>query len=231
MTKKDFQDRLQRINKHSQQPEPINECIDYKPRSRGSKVRAFKVNYKLAALGGGSIGLGNYFIKNANENYQVIKSSGGIGAAAGLGLVGAIAVLFGIITIVRATAKANNVTAYETPNNMVQPVRQASNKTRVITSLIGFVLGMIACLYMFLSSAARLIETETANTFANGGLLIAVILAFLSLLVGFMGLFLRGYALGRVPLYFLFGCMLTFGFVRVLGVNMLEWAQFTNTLQ
>ncbi len=84
---------------------------------------------------------------------------------------------------------------------------------------------------MFLAAAARLVETEKAQLFASGGLVIGFLLMIVSALFGMVGLFLRGYALGRVPVYFLIGAGLTFAAVRVFGINMLEWQHFMVQLQ
>ena len=226
MTNAGFQDRLQRLNANSPQQQSITRGVAHKER-----FRARKPNYRLMGLGGASIGLGVQVIKYTNENYQTIKDSSGIGTAAGLGVAGMVALLIGLILLIRAIATPAKATTSECSSNMERPVRQTSTKARIVFSLLGFVLGAIACLYMFMSAAARLVETEAATTFSIGGFFIAGLLAFVSLLFGFTGLFFRGYALGRVPMYCLFGGMISFGSFRVLGINLLEWPEFITTLQ
>lgn len=150
----------------------------------------------------------------------------------GLGLAGTGILLFGVFVMFRAVSdRFAAPDASQQSANVAQPVRQASNRAQVICSLFGLGLGTIASLYMFLAAAARLVETEKAQLFASGGLVIGFLLMIVSALFGMVGLFLRGYALGRVPVYFLIGAGLTFAAVRVFGINMLEWQHFMVQLQ
>jgi len=230
MPNADFQDRLQRIGANS----PIQQSMT-RGAPQAGRTGMQKLNYGLIAVGAAIMVLGLQAVKYANENYEAIRDSNGIGAAAGLGLVGMVALLIGVIVMMRAVFKRRatlaRADASQYSANVVQPVRKAPTGARVFFSLLGFAFGTIACLYMFMAAAARFVETETAYLFANGGVLIALFLALVSLLFGLVELFFRGYALGRVPVYFLFGGVLTFATVRIAGINMLEWQQFTTMLQ
>ena len=179
--------------------------------------------------------LGIQAVKFVNENYQSLKESHGSYAGAALGVAGAIVFLIGIVVIVRGCSQ---MLAAQTPAPTSQysasfapAVRKPSKIAQILFSLLGFVFGSIACLYMFMGAAARFIETQRAPAFSNGCVLIAFVLCFVSLLFGLASLFLRGYGLGRVPFYFLIGSVLTFVAVRVFKVNMLEWQQLMDFLQ
>ena len=178
---------------------------------------------------------GNHVVKFANVNYESIREDVGVNAAAGLGFAGAVIILFGVFMMFREIFKwwaaPARAVAPQQSAKVAQPVRGSSNRAKLICTLLGFAFGAIAMLYMFLGAAARFVETEKAELFSSGGVLIAALLVIVSSLIGIVGLFLRGYALGRVPVYFLIGAGLTFAAVRLFRINMLEWQQFTTTLQ
>ena len=230
MSNADFQERLRRVGANSPQQQPIARSA-----SRSGRPGLRKPNYGLVGAGGAVMMLGLQVVKYANANYEAIRDSSGVGTAAGLGLAGIAALLIGVFVMMRAAFKRASASVETTASrhsaNAAKPVQRVSTGARVFFSLLGFALGMIACLYMFMASAARFVDTDTAQLFSNGGALIAIFLALLSLLFGLVGLFLRGYALWRVPVYFLVGGVLTFATVRVSGINMLEWQQFTASLQ
>jgi hypothetical protein len=225
-----FQDRLRRISANSQQQQPVAEGAGHVVRSKAPKP-----NYRLIGAGGAIMALGIQAVKFTNENYQSIKASSGAYAGLGLGLAGIVVFLVGIVVIVRGCSK---MLAARTPASdlqysasSAQAVRKPSKIARVFFSLLGLAFGTIACLYLFMAGAARFIETERAPAFVNGSVIIAIFLCLVSLLFGLVGLFLRGYALGRVPFYFLIGNMLTYVAVRAFKINMLEWKQLTDFLQ
>ena len=147
---------------------------------------------------------------------------------AGYGLAGTAVLLLAIFLILRAVSARPTNSRHAA--NLERPVRQASNRARLICSLLGFALGSIACFYLYLAAASTGIETEKARIFANGGLLIAAFLSIVAILIGMAGLFLRGYALGRVPVYFVIAAGLTFAAIRYFRINALEWQQFTEML-
>jgi len=84
---------------------------------------------------------------------------------------------------------------------------------------------------MFAASATQFIGTEKGAVLMAWGLLIAFMSALVSALVGFVGLFARGYSLGRVPFYFVIGFAMTFAIVRILQINLFEWPAFTALLR
>ena len=161
--------------------------------------------------------LGMQIAKYANHNYKALRDSSGIGAALGLGIAGLVVLVIGIVLITRGVSRKPAMAV------QAKPVRQASGGARIFFSLLGFAFGTIACLYTILAVSARYIDTETAQIFSKGGIVIAVSLACLSLLFGFLSLFLRGFALGRVPGYFVLGAVLTFAAFEIGDVNMFKW--------
>lgn len=224
MAKTDFQDRLQRITANAPQQQPMAQG-----RSQAKRAGAKKTNFGQLAVGAVTMSLGIQILKYTIESYEAIRDDSGIGIVAGYGLAGTAILLLAIFLIKRAVPAQS--TNSQHAGNAEQPVRQASNRAKLICSLLGFSLGMIAMLIMFMSAAARFIETEKAELAANGGLLIAALLSIVVSFIGMVGLFLRGYALGRVLVYFVIGAGLTFAAVRLLRINMLEWQQFTVLLQ
>jgi hypothetical protein len=218
MSSQDFHKRLQRLENNTQQhPISTNSAPQKKP------------NMRLVALGGGLIGLGGWTIRRANENYEAIKESSGIGGAAFFGLLGIIFFLIGVFLIYRASFNATkqSTNAHETP----QQKRVVSTTSRRVTTILGTALGLIACFYMFLVSASRSIETETAGIFYLGGLVIVFFATFLALICGFLGLFIRGYALWRVPYFFLVSSILLFYTMKFLRVDALKWQAFVDYMQ
>ncbi|MEL7081175.1 MAG: hypothetical protein AAGK82_07160 [Pseudomonadota bacterium] len=216
-----FQDRLRRINASAQQRMPP--AAGHAP-ERGAK----KANHAVLAVGAILMAIGIQMVKHAYDNYDAIVDNSQLGTAGWLGLAGVAALLISAVLITRAVpgkrpAAQSSVT---TAPSRSQP----SKGGPILFSLLGFAFGAISCFYMFLSATAQVIGTETARTFMNGGFLIALALVALSLLLGFIGLFLRRYALWRVPIYFVCGAILTYATVRILKVNLLEWEQFVTLL-
>lgn len=221
MANRDFQERLQRIGASSEQTH--HNFAEDGP--QGEPPRRAGINYRLLFIGAALMALGMQAVRYANENYDAIRDGGGIGMAAGLGLGGFAALLTGIILLFRAIFSRRDA------SGVGQGPRQASGGARVFFSLVGFAAGTLASLYMFMAAAARFVGTEKADQFAGGGMFIALALAVVALLFGLLALFLRGYALGRVPLYFVAGAVMTYAFVRLMKINMLEWPQFAAMLQ
>ena len=203
----------------------------------GSVMRtaAFRPNYRLLGGGGAIMALGIQAVKFTNENYQSIKTSSEAYAGIGLGFAGIVVFMIGIVVIFRACSKGyvahTSASHAQYSAGSAQPARKPSKIAQVFFSLLGLAFGTIACLYLFMAGAARFIETERAPAFVNGSVIIAIFLCVVSLLFGLVSLFLRGYALGRVPFYFLINGVLTYVAVRAFNINMLEWQQLTDFLQ
>lgn len=230
MDNADFQDRLRRIGGNSAQQQPMTQDT-----SQAVQPSTRKLDYGRFGLGAVVMALGGQAVKYVNENYDAIRDSSGIGTVVGVGLAGAAVFLFGISVMARTayerwTAPAGAAASSHSAK-VVQPVRQASTTAKVICSLLGFAFGTIACFYILMAGAMRYLGTEKAELFVLGSIVIATLLVFVSLLFGIVGLFLRGYALGRVPVYLLFGVVLTFSAVRIFGINMLEWQPLMAQLQ
>lgn len=215
----DFQDRLQRIAANS-------------PAQAGSRAphetgldRVRKMNLGLFMAGCIVMNIGTYTIIHANKNYETIRDASGIGTAVAIALAGLATTIVGIILAVRALPKKGSI---------VQPaaVRQpASGFARAVTSLIGFALGIGACVSMFMASAARIVNPDPRNLFSGGALLTVLALTCLAMLIGIFGLFLRGRSLHRVPLYYLAGVILTFAAFRLLYIDLRTWPGFVALVQ
>ncbi|MFY0310356.1 hypothetical protein ACFMBG_10760 [Leisingera sp. D0M16] len=221
MSNADFQNRLQRIKEKVPQQQPADLCTP-----QAEQARSAKINYGLLVLSGAATVLGFQAVKYTNGNFQAIRDSIGTAASVGLGLATYVVCLAGIVAMARAVFK----------KRIAQPVVQASKRACLLSSISGFGLGTFACLIMFMSAAARFVETETAQNFSFGSSLTAFVLFLLSALFGLVGLFFRGYTLGRyalwrVPVYFLSGGALTYAAVRLAGINMLKWPSFIAMLQ
>ena len=179
--------------------------------------------------------LGVKSVRYANENYEALRDESGIGVVVGFGLGGMLVAFVGIILMMRGIRGNVPETAVQTapqgPADVVPPKRQASRKAQAISSVLGFTLGMAALFTMAMSATASRMETEPAQNFMIGASVLVLLVTLLVLLVGIVGLFLRGYSLGRVPVYYVFGVVLTFAVVRIMRVDMLDWPQLAASLQ
>lgn len=180
----------------------------------------------MIALGALGISLGILALRKANEHYDALKEADKPELILGLGIGGAITLLIGVIVMLKAVSKRQSP---QLPP--VEERRGASPMASVGFTLFGLALGAMTCLYMFAASAARHIETVAAQQFHQDGQMIALIVLCLSLLFGLAGLFLRGYALGRVPVYFFVGGVITYFTAGFAKMNLLEWQPFVATLQ
>ena len=175
--------------------------------------------------------LGVKSVRYANENYEALRDESGIGVVVGFGLGGMLVAFVGIILMMRGIRGNVPETAAQGPADVVPPKRQASRKAQAISSVLGFTLGMAALFTMAMSATASRMETEPAQNFMIGASVLVLLVTLLVLLVGIVGLFLRGYSLGRVPVYYVFGVVLTFAVVRIMRVDMLDWPQLAASLQ
>jgi TRAP-type C4-dicarboxylate transport system permease small subunit len=219
MPDQDFQDRLQRIAANSQAQSGSGTAREY------GMDRVRKMNLGLFIAACIVMNIGTYTIIHTNKNSEAIRDASGIGTAVAIALAGLAATIVGIILAVRALPKKGSV---------VQPaaVRQpASGFARAVTSLIGLALGIGACLSLFMAGAARIVNPDTGNVFSGLALLTVLVLTFLAMLIGFVGLFLRGRSLLRVPLYYLAGVSLTYATFRLFRINLLDWPGFVALVQ
>jgi hypothetical protein len=224
MSNADFHSRLQRIGADAAIAQPTMQSAP-----TGSGPAKTKMKVGLFALGSLVGVIGMQAIKYANTNYDAIKAASGAGSAAGLGLGAIATLLVGLFIMLRAV-RSKSDDALASPE-VSEPKRAASGLARFVSALLGLGLGTIACLFMFMVAAARQIDTEAAQHFSAGGFLIAIILAALALLIGIIGIFLRGYALGRVPIYFVSATILTYAAVGALQIDFLGHPSFTAGLQ
>lgn len=225
MPNSDFQDRLDRIRANSQQ----RTSSQITGASGHSGAR--KMNRGALVAGALVTALGLQSVKFVNESYELIKADKGPGLAMGLGIAAIGAVFIGIIVMFRAVRPKLSASAQLQSAGPSAPVRQPSKLAQVIFSLLGFTLGTVASFYMFVSSAARLAETDRAQIIANGAVLIALVLTVVSLLIGLVGLFVSRYPLRRVPVFFLLGGMLLFSTFRAFRIHPVDWPQFMALMQ
>ena len=164
-------------------------------------------------------------VRFANENYETLRADGGVGLAIGVGLASIATVIVGVVLFWRSIR-----TRREPPPQMARPY-QASATARSWSSLFGFALGIVACVAMFMAAAARLVNPDTNNVFSGLALLTALAFTLLTVLIGIVGLFMRGRSLHRVPLYFVAGAILTFGVFRVFYIDLTKWPGFVALVQ
>jgi hypothetical protein len=217
MPDQDFQDRLQRIAQN--QPNGPAQTGRYSAANGGGPSLSKMVVAVIVIFAGA--GLARF----ANENYEGLKADGGVGLALGIGL-GAVATL--IVGMVLFWRSVRNRTAQA---SLPARPQRASGAAQRRSSLFGVTLGIVACLSLFMAGAARIVNPDTGNVFSGLALLAVLVSTLLALLIGFVGLFLRGRSLHSVPLYFLAGGILTFAAFRLLRINLLEWPGFVAFVQ
>ncbi|KAE9629546.1 hypothetical protein [Parasedimentitalea maritima] len=229
MSTADFQQRLRRINADVPQQQPMDQGS-----SQAMRTGARKLNVVQLVAGGAILLLGNRALKQVNENYEAIRDSSGIGTAAGLSLVSIAVFLAGIFILARGffnlkAGPASENNAHFSTEEMPR-VPKASNKAKLICSLVGLVLGVFACLCLALAAFAGY-ETEKALQIAICGIALSILLLLFAITTGIVGIFKRGFALGRVPGYFVIGAVLTFSTIRYFRINPSDWQQFAEILR
>lgn len=221
LAQEDFHARLQRIGAGAEPPAAGPGVY-----ARPAPPEPRKPNIGMVGAGGGLVGLGTHLLRKANRNYEVLRDAGELGVLSGFAIGGVVATLLGVWLIYRAFRHRGDAAREEG-----REVRQPSNFARAAWSILGLAFGATACSYMFMASAARLIDTDAAETFSAGGVLIAFALAGVSLLLGIVGLLRRGSSMVRVPIYFLFGGIITYAVFQYFWINPLEWPQFVAQLR
>lgn len=223
MSTEDFQERLRRISTGAPQYQAVAEG----PGRAGAPQQA-RPGFVGAGIGGAMMALGLKLIRDTNQNYEAIRDGSGLGTAAGLGVLGMALALIGIVVILRSAYRLVNPPAAPVE---VAPRRTPSTGARVFFSLLGAVMGAVAGFYLFLAGAGHLVGTETGERVATGSVGLAMMLAAVALLVGFLGLFLRGRGLGRVLAYFFIGGAVVWTVFRLFRINLLEWQTIASALQ
>lgn len=227
MPNSDFQDRLDRIRANSQQRASSQIA------GRSGRTGARSINLRSAAAGIFIISVGFQLVKFVNAHYESIKESNGLGLAIGSGVAALGVVVLGLVVMYRSVGPKLSASCHDAPSprSTDAEARRPSKLSRAVFSLFGTALGATASLYMYMGAAAKTVETETASTFANGALVIAVALALLSLLIGVVGLFVTRYPMLRVPVFFLLGGMLVFSGFRAFRIHPVDWPQFMALMQ
>lgn len=213
MSNADFQDRLKRIagsTSNQDQRAPA-----------GGPVGRRGPNYLRLALGAAILSIGVQTTRYANQNYEAIRDGAGIGAGAGLGLAGFVLVLIGAVLMIRAFfgGKPNVSRAAYVPERPVQ----GQGRARTVMSLFSFTTGFVVCLALYVAAVATNFGTEAARLFGTGIATAAIWLTAVCTTLGLIGLLFRIHALVHMPLFLFAGFILTWGTLRVLGLNFYDW--------
>lgn len=166
--------------------------------------------------------LGGGLIRFTNENYERLRADGGTELTLAFGIAAFATILLGIVWFWRSLQKR--------PAPMPRlsepaPVSQTAGRGPLV---FGLALGVIACFSMFMTSAARLLNPAMDNIVSAFAFLAAVSLTLLAFLIGIIGLFRRGSALRRVPLYYLAGAILTYAAFRLFYIDLRTWPWFVS---
>ena len=226
MSNSDFEDRLNRI-RASAEEKVVRPSIG--EAKTGMRHGRFALGCAIFA---GSLQL----VKVVNAIHDSVRDQYGVPAALGLGL-GVIAIMFlaaflvySAIRPARSTSAQASIAAY--PTKAARPPVQTSARARLFFSLLGLGMGGLACLILFIANAAGQpeyadqVDVETARDMLKGSFILALLLATLALLIGFIGIFVRGLPMRRVPIFFLLGAMLLYTSFHALRIHPKDWSAF-----
>lgn len=209
--------------------------IDTSPERKQHGQDGRTPRYGLLVLGALAFAFGLQTLRYTNENYETVRDSFGVAAAAGLGFAGMIILLIGCVGIIRAVLfkRPRPATSADYGYSIIdeRSTQRVSGARKILSTLIGVLFGASACVLMFMAASARIIDTEPAQQFAFTSVLAAFLLLITSLLFTILGLFFRGNGLWRVLTYFLLSACVTFAIVRIAEINMLAWPHFVEMLQ
>lgn len=216
MANDDFQQRLQRIAQNSGHRPSSGRTGAVSEPARGPNLVLMVVAVLVTLSGSG-------LIRFANENYEKLRADGGVGLSLAVGLGGIAIFILGIVLFWRSLRKR--------PAQALPVAESPSGRSRLGPVLFGLALGIAACFSMFMAAAARLVNPATDNVVSALALLAALALTLLALLIGIIGLFRRGSAMRRVPLYYLAGAILTFAAFRLFYIDLRSWPLFMALMQ
>jgi hypothetical protein len=169
--------------------------------------------------------LGSGLVRFTNENYERLRADGGTELILAFGIAAFATILLGIVWFWRSLRKR------PAPVSHLSEPLPASGKAGRGPLLFGLALGVVACFSMFMTSAARLLNPATDNVVSAFAFLAALALTLLAFLIGIIGLFRRGSALRRVPLYYLAGAVLAYAAFRLLDIDLRTWPWFVSLVQ
>lgn len=161
-------------------------------------------------------------IKLANSQYDAIRDLYGSPAAAGLGLGSFALVILGVVMMFGALRAAPSMTK----------AVQSSLAARLVLATLGLGLGGLAAFFIYVGTAGRQlgvtgqVSVETAKGMATGSTIAAVLLVALALMIGFVGLFVRGLPMRRVPVFALLGALLLFTGFQTFRIHPSDWPVF-----
>lgn len=169
--------------------------------------------------------LGGGLIRFTNENYERLRADGGTELTLALGIAALATILLGIIWLWRSLQKRP---APMPRLSEAAPVSRTAGRGPLV---FGLALGVLACFSMFMTSAARLLNPATDNIVSAFTFLAAAAVSLLAFLIGIIGLFRRGSALRRVPLYYIAGAILTYAAFRLFYIDLRNWPWFAALVQ
>lgn len=176
-------------------------------------------------------------IKLANSHYVEISDQYGIAAAAALGLGSFFLAILGVVMMFGSLRAAPSAGLPE------RRVLQASLGARLFCATLGLSSGVLAVFFLYLAVAGRQlgvhghVTAAAANGMAASSGIVALSITALAAILGLVGLFLRGFPLRRVPVFFLLGAMLLFTGFQTFRIHPTDWpvvmakfsAAFSNT--
>ncbi|MDC0657665.1 hypothetical protein N6L27_06635 [Leisingera sp. SS27] len=225
MSNADFQQRLDRIN--ARVPASQSAAGSFKPQNRRpARQKASPGKQFLSVLP--SV-LSLHFISFMNKNYEAVREVFGVGGVLAGAAFGVVTFLWGLSLAWRVVVRGPLTGGDH--SGPVEPKPKASARALTLSSLTGLLLGVLVYALGFLWTAAQKMEIELTGLFAIGSNAVVFLLLGFMLSLLLPPLFLRGYGLGRVPLYFVFGMVLSYFAVRLLHINPLDWEDFIIRLQ
>ena len=168
---------------------------------------------------------GSGLMRFANENHERLLADGGAELTSAFWIAVYTTMIYGSVLFWRSLRRRPVQVA-----RLSEPL-PVSGKSRLGPVLFGLALGVTACFSMFMASAARLLNPALDNLVTGLALLAALALTLLALVIGIFGLFRRGSALRRVPLYYVAGAILTYAVFRLFSIDLRNWSWFTDLMQ
>jgi uncharacterized BrkB/YihY/UPF0761 family membrane protein len=221
MSATDFQDRLERIHANSRHETTVQSAAP------STKSAPRKFNLVAFIVGVVVMSLGSQTVKFVNDNYSTIREGSGPLASLGCGLAAIGLFITGLVLMARALPRKHSAS-----DGVAGRARQHSGLAKTIFSLIGLVFGATACLFMFVGNAGwqlgvtGQVDPNLAREMLMGSMVAAFLILAVALLIGFIGIFVRGLPMRRVPVFFFLGAMLLYTSFNALRIHPSDWPTF-----
>jgi hypothetical protein len=216
---------LKQVKAHARRSPPSHSGSVTAPAPIAASATSRGPNLVLMIVAVLVIFLGSGLMRFANENYERLRADGGTELTLAFGIAAFATISYGVVLFWRSLRKRPAQLSH-----LSEPL-PPSGKSRLGPVLFGLALGIAACFSMFMASAARLVNPATDNIVSGLTLLAALTLTLLALLIGMVGLFRRGSALRRVPLYYVAGAILTYAAFRLFYIDLRNSPWFTGLMQ